>query len=119
MSHRRKTIKVRPTRTLDRVEGRVNLVWFCSLGEVEQDKIFKSCIDKSKLKNLQEVAQKLVAKYDTENVTLNYYLCPHCLGYHTTGADSHRRNLIRRMIIKWKRKNNKPTSRRLAHGTKN
>jgi hypothetical protein len=116
MSHKRKTTKSRPRRTLKRTEERVNLVWFCSLSKEEQDKIFKSCIDKAKLEGVNEVALELVRKYDDENVTLNYYLCPHCLGYHTTGADNHRRNLIRRMIIDWKRKNKKPTSRKLTHG---
>ena len=113
MSHKRKVKKGRPRRTLKRLEERVNLVWFCSLDKQEQEKIFKSCIDKARLKDIREVAQELVKKYDDENVTLNYYPCPHCLGFHTTGVDNHRRNLIRRMIISWKRKMQMPTSRRL------
>ena len=103
----------RPRRTLKRVEERVNFVLFCSLGKEEQDQIFKSCIDKEKLKDMKEVMFKLIKKYDEENITLNFYPCPHCQGFHVTKVDKHRRNLIRRMIIQWKRKNKMPTSRKV------
>ncbi len=112
MSHKRKVKKSRPRRTLKRTEERVNFVWFCSLDEQEQEKIFKSCIDKARLKDIKEVAEELIKKYDEENATLNFYSCPYCDGFHTTGANKHRRNLIRRMIIQWKRKNKMPTSRK-------
>lgn len=105
----------RPRRTLKRLEERVNLVWFCSLSKEEQEQVFKSCIDKGRLKDIKEVMLKLVKKYDEENVTLNFYPCSHCEGFHITKIDKHRRYLIRRMIIEWKRKNKMPTSRRLSN----
>ena len=75
MSHKRKVKKSRPRRTLKRTEERVNFVWFCSLDEQEQEKIFKSCIDKARLKDIKEVAEELIKKYDEENATLNFYSC--------------------------------------------
>jgi len=100
-----------PRRTLKRLEERVNLVWFLSLDKEEQERVFKSCIDKPKLKGMKEVMLKLVEKYDEEKITLNFYPCPHCQGFHLTRADKHRRSLIRRMITKWKWQNDMPTRR--------
>jgi len=91
---------MRLTSRLLKLEGRVNLVDFLKLNENEQAKIYKGCINKPKLDDLEQVTKALIEKYQEKKVTLNYYECDTCGGFHLTKSGKRRRRLIKHMILK-------------------
>jgi len=88
--------------TLHQISERTDIFKFSKLDESKQMQILKGCIKKYRFSCINEVAQHLVFKYDNEAITLNFYGCRFCGGYHVTKVNQSRREQIEKMIINLK-----------------
>ena len=85
--------------TLGRVSDRMDLVKFVNLNHNKQKHILKSCVKKNRFEDVKGIALHIIDKYDQQGVSLNFYGCEYCGGYHVTGVNKERRAQIEEMII--------------------
>ena len=87
----------------DRVMKRMNLVDFCSLSEVKQEEVTRSCLEKRRFDSLNEVVKALIRKFDRHEIVLVHYKCRYCHGFHLTSTRKRtKKRPIFDMIVKHK-----------------
>ena len=82
------------------LRGRINWANFLKLSKERQAEIYRSCINKSKLDSMKDVAAGLLRLYKDTGKIFNFYGCNVCGGFHLTSGGKGRKKAIKRIISK-------------------